>query len=449
MTATYQAPGLGGLFLGRAIKPVRCEVQVGPAPYNQSSNWNFRPGIYTAKDVVREIAVLFESVIVQLGPDPPGTPSTRSILMDGLRSSLSHEGREATLLLSDWKSAEPCEITKQALRVGGALYSYASEVNHKVQGDPHLTVYSPCEGHKWIPPAGRLLRSARSSPILMMLYNEWLHQMTCLRDGLLPYANFEEVQLNLQDTSARGTRPLEEIRENFVLKIRGGSANRADFVDVAKVFTAPSLPSGGYGFQYQKGTVLPQSLFSEGRSSLLRYIPTALVEAGNEPVLFDFGSDLLTSSETIDTSSLASSSAAPSRLIETAITAEGTRRDSFEIGASQQLKLIGTFEKGQSFAVGIGRILRGLDQARHFDLSDEKWLTGKKDSGFHEASEILSVKGTLSQTKPVLIVVHASDPVVRLALIGKLEPGSVYLDGAPDGFDTPSIQKGRFVIVKG
>jgi hypothetical protein len=368
--------------------------------------------------------------------------------MDGLHSSLSHEGREATLPLSDWKSEEPSEITKQALRVGSALYSYAREVNHKVKGDPHLTVYSPCEGHKWVPPAGRLLRSARSSPILMMLYNEWIHQMTCLRDGLLPYANFEEVQLNLQDTSARGTRPLEEIRENFVIKIRGGLANRAEFIEVAKVFTAPSLPSGGYGFQYQKGTVLPQSLFSEGRSSLLRYIPTALVEGGNEPILFDFGSDLLTPSERVDVSSFAPSSSAPRRLIETAITAEGTRRDSFEVGASQQLKLIGTFEKGQSFAVGIGRVLRGLDQARHFGSGDEKRLTRKRDGDFHDASELLSVKGTLSQTKPIPVVVRASDPVVRLALVGKLEPGSVYMDGAPDGTSTPYTQNGRFIIVK-
>ncbi|ORX98956.1 hypothetical protein BCR34DRAFT_628290 [Clohesyomyces aquaticus] len=224
-------------------------VVVSYSNYNRPSNWNFRPGTYTPREFIREIAVLLESVIVQLGPDPPDTPSTRTILMDGLRSSLSHEGREATLLLADWKSDSPSDITKQALRVGKALYGYASEFNNKVRGDPHLTVYSPCEAHKWVPPAGRLLRSSRSSPILMMLYNEWLHQITCLRDGLLPFENFEDVQLSLLDPAARGTRPLEDIRKDFNLRMSRGQTSRTSLLEVAKVLTAPSLSAGGYGFQ--------------------------------------------------------------------------------------------------------------------------------------------------------------------------------------------------------
>ncbi|KAG8416380.1 hypothetical protein J3458_006970 [Metarhizium acridum] len=160
------------------------------------SEWQFRTGVYTPKQFMREIATLVESVIIQLGPDSPGEADTRSILFDGLRSSLSHEGREATLHLADWKSDEPSPITQHILRIGKTLDNYAHEYSGVVPGDASLTIFSPCEGHRWVPPAGRLLRSHRSSPNLMMLYNEWLHQITCLRDGLIPFENFEDVQLN-------------------------------------------------------------------------------------------------------------------------------------------------------------------------------------------------------------------------------------------------------------
>lgn len=449
MTTTYQLPGFHGLFLGRTVNHPVHEVQYGPLPYNRASNWTVRPGTYTAREFVREIAVLLESIIVQLGPDPPESPSTRSMLMDGLRSSLSHEGREATLLLEDWKSDNPSEITKQALKIGDTLYGYASEFNNEVPGDPHLTVYSPCEGHKWVPPAGRLLRSSRSSPLLMMLYNEWLHQMTCLRDGLLPFQNFEEIPLILDDTTARGTRPLEEIRRGYVAKIQSGHIGRAEHVEIAKVFTSSNLPSGGYGFQYQHGTVLPESLFSDSRSQLLRYIPTALVDSGKQPVLFDYESDLLVPSNGVDISSLAPSHAPPARLAEAAIMPDGDRRDSFENpeAITQQLKLVGLFESGGSFSVGLGRILGRLALLRRISADDRVRIGGKQPSKEFDASELLAVQGTLRNDKAVPISVRATDQVALLALIGKLETDNIFAEAITGGTFTDLGGFSQFFII--
>ncbi|AEO68493.1 uncharacterized protein THITE_2051111, partial [Thermothielavioides terrestris NRRL 8126] len=246
-------------------------------PATRRNEWQFRPGTYTPREFIREIAVLLESVIVQLGPDKPGEPDSRSIFMDGLRSSLSHEGREATLPLADWNDEHPSELTRHILRIGKAIYQYASESLGAVPGNPALTVYSPCEGHKWVPPAGRLLRSERSSPVLMMLYNEWLHQITCLRDGLIAFDNFEDVVLNLTDAERPGTRPMQDVREALLAQIARGRVSRETLLETAKVLTAPDLPAGGYGFQYDHGVVLPAALFSGAGSSLfLRYSPTRL-----------------------------------------------------------------------------------------------------------------------------------------------------------------------------
>ncbi|EED24621.1 conserved hypothetical protein [Talaromyces stipitatus ATCC 10500] len=259
---------------------------------SQITSWKLRPGVHTPRAFITELAIIFESILVQLGPDDPSTPSSPEILMDDLRSSLSHEGRESTLPLPDWNEPNLSEMTKQAKRfaqvLAQVLYQYAAEFQHSVPGDPQLVVYSPCEGHKWVPAAGRLLRSNRSSPIPMMPYNGWLHQITCLRDALLAFENFEDVQLDFSDTIQRGTCPMESIREAFLFKIQTYKVNHSDIIYVAKALADPGLPSGGYSSQYRYGVVLPAALFAPSSSRLLRYIPTQLDINGEECVMFDF-----------------------------------------------------------------------------------------------------------------------------------------------------------------
>lgn len=255
------------------------KVQKALPPATEYHDWRFRPDAYTAREFMREISILFESVIVQLGPDGPGEDDSRAILLDGLLASLSHEGREATLRLVDWNSEQPSGLTRHILSIGKTLFQYASEFNHATVGNPSLKVYSPCEGHKWLPPAGRLLRSHRSSPALMMLYNEWLHQITCLRDYLIGFDNFEEVVLILDNTARPGTRPMEDVRVALLERVARGNVSRQLFLETAKVLTAPGLPAGGFGFQYSRGVIMPASVHShEAPDFLFHFSPTQLAE---------------------------------------------------------------------------------------------------------------------------------------------------------------------------
>lgn len=257
-----------------------------PSLFNE---WRFRPGAYATREFVHEIAILFESIIVQLGPDQSGDADSRTILLDGLRSSLSHESPEATLPLADWDSDQPSALTRHISRIGQTLFQYAAEASRSVvPGDPSLTVHSSCKGHKWTPAAAQLLCGPRGSRVLMMLYNEWLHQLTCLRDFLIAFDNFEEVVLNLDNPSRPGTRPMEDVREALLAQVKSGQVSRGVLLETAKVLTGPALPAGGYGFQYSQGLVLPADLFSRPTSGrLLHYSPTLIVhEANQQPVLF-------------------------------------------------------------------------------------------------------------------------------------------------------------------
>ena len=223
------------------------EQQRALPPTSLHHEWLFRPGAYTARAFVHEIAILFESIIAQLGPDNPGDTDSRTILLDGLRASLSPEGQEATLPLADWDSAEPSGLTRHILRIGQAIFQHAVEASRTVPGDPSLTVNSHCEGHKWTPAVAQLLLGPRSSRVLMRLYNEWLHQLTCLRNFLIAFDNFEDVVLNLENPSQRGTRALEDIRKALLEQIKSGQVSREVLLEIAKGFTGPVVSARGHG----------------------------------------------------------------------------------------------------------------------------------------------------------------------------------------------------------
>ncbi|KAJ5647162.1 hypothetical protein N7490_003534 [Penicillium lividum] len=258
MSIPYQrAMSLGGNCVGHPVESSIKPVLHNNASSTQTNQWQFPPGIYTPRQFIAQLAAIPESILVQLGPDDA--------------------------------SATPSEMTQQAKKVGDTLLQYALEHNYTVSGIAELKVYSPCEGHKWLPPVGQLLRSSRSSPTLMMLYNVWLHQITCLRDSLLSFENFKEVQLDLSDPSHHGTRRMESIRESFLRNIQAQTHTDADILEVAKVLTAPNLPEGGYGFQLSQGTVLPAVLFTQSATRLLRYFTAHVQETGEEDrcVLFE------------------------------------------------------------------------------------------------------------------------------------------------------------------
>ncbi|KAK3294198.1 uncharacterized protein B0H64DRAFT_462823 [Chaetomium fimeti] len=312
-----------------------------------------------------EIAIL---LITQLGPDGPQDANSRAILMDGLRSSLSHEGRETTLPLADWNSGEPSDLTRHILRIGKALFQYASEANHIVPVDPSLTVYSPCEGHKWVPPAGRLLRSQLS---------------------------------------------------------------RGAFLEVAKTLTAPGLTAGGYGFQSDRGVVLPAAVFSGTASRLLlRYSPARLIpEHSQQPVLFVSGS-ALEAAATVEISDLGLSSAPTEFPRNTSITFEKTQ-DSDGEQVQYSLKLTATPDQDKpDLSVDIGHVVHGVDDVTGASEEEEEAVTANNMSRIYEASSVLLAGPHVMQNSSANpAIIRDTEEVDLLALLGKLDARAVRLSG--------------------
>jgi len=251
MTSSRNNPSGFGELLASSTTLNSIDIKEQPQralpPTSLYHEWLFRPGAYTAREFVHEIAVLFESIIAQLGPDKPGDADSRTILLDGLRASLAPKGQETTLPLADWDSAESSGLTRHVLRIGQTIFQYAVKASRTVPGDPSLTVNSHCEGHKWTPAAAQLLLGPRSSRVLMRLYNEWLHQLTCLRDFLIAFDNFEDVVLNLDNPSQRGARAVEDIRKALLAQIKSGQVSREVLLEIAKGFTGPVVSARGHG----------------------------------------------------------------------------------------------------------------------------------------------------------------------------------------------------------
>jgi hypothetical protein len=113
--------------------------------------------------------------------------------------------------------------------------------------------------------------------------------MILLRDALLPFENFEEVPFVISNSNVKGLREFEESRKVFLLECLTGTISHSAIVDVAKVFTTGSseLPSGGYGLQYGQGLVLPAFLSGSSSIHLLRY-HGARLDDSQENLLFDY-----------------------------------------------------------------------------------------------------------------------------------------------------------------
>lgn len=427
--------------------------QPAPKPQFGGNSWQFQPGVYTPKQFIREISVLLESIIVQLGPDSPRDEDTRTLLISGLKSSLSHQGREATLQLEDWNSSRPSEITSHILNIGNVLYEYVVEAQHAVIGDPELTVFSPCEGHRWIPPIGRLLRGPRGSPNLMMLYNEWLHQITCLRDGLIAFENFEDVLLRLGDAARPGTRSMEDERIRLLTHVIRRTLPLHVLVDAAKALTAPHLVPGGYGFQYANGIALPAALFSGKReSNFLRFLPGSVADRAG--LTFDMPNQDKT--DGVDASTLGDAATEDNSVSEIATTLTVSLLNESQEASSAALTITGVVSRGRPFSVDVGSIYGGISMSQQISTSYAADLLDREHR-VCSASDILSAPAEVRNPSLVPVVVKVSSTVERLAVLGKLQKGGVYwasraaeveLEGHLS-LETCSNQDPRFLIVQG
>lgn len=466
-------PALDGLALGRLINP---PAQAAINKINHTANgnsfrWRFQPGTYTTKQVVEHVAPLLNSLIAQLGQDPPGAVPSREILIGGLRSCLATSGRESTLPIGDavnmaGESARKV-MANQAQRIGSLLVRCAQNAPPPDLTGPQMTVRSPCEGHVWTREVAGLLIGPRSNGNLMQVYNEWLHQIVLLRDGLLPFENFDEVQLTIKQD---GTRPVEDIRSKFLMQIMTAQVKRTTVVDVAKGLTASSLPSGGYGFQYGSGIVMPLSLFTGSSSILLKYVPATVEDSKHHELLFDYenkdyfsvprheiGAPIEVTSSASSTSPKNSTSAVSTLTSSSFAVEKPTETDA--PSQIRHIKLHGNFKEGAQFSIDVGQITRGLRYAYRTASSDSDNHSAEPSSfGIHKASDVLSLPELVTSTSHSdgvrLHVIHAGSAVERMALLGKLYPENVVLLSGEKQSPTRALGVGKgfgpqFVIVGG
>ncbi|OCK97381.1 uncharacterized protein K441DRAFT_685599 [Cenococcum geophilum 1.58] len=498
-TIPYRLTGLAGLILGHRLIP-----SLGPhksmephhTTHHLQNEHHPPPGVYTARELVSGALPLLESIVLRLGGDAPNRVKAKDILIDGLASSLAITGRESTLPLSYTASdTSRKEIAWQAHRIGKSLVRYVREAINADEADPHLKIYSQCDGHLWTSGTTSLLLGPRSASDLMQLYNEWLHRMVLLRDALLPFENYEEVPLLIASSNSRGLRDFEEPRKVFLLECLTGIISQSAIVNVAKAFTGASLPQGGYGLQYSQGLVLPAFLSGSPSLHLLRYHPVRLDDSQTD-LLFDYEHPVYYRAPKNEISQpehrIPPGAWPPPSLVT--LNPQVTRSSigvNIGIDSSRRiLQLQLDIDTGISVSVDLGQIARGRRYA--YRASSNKSRESEADAtpppetngaslesketplpsppleacdnpkkGFasallHATARTLAQPGLITSTKKKeenqVHVFPAKDPLVGLALLGKLYPGNVILldeDEAPESAEKTGKGFGaRFVVLQ-
>lgn len=461
---------LGGIIVGQFVTPITSATAPGATRSFMSassqihraktSEWDLPEGVLTPSEIVTGVTPLLLTVLAKLGNDPQGHPSSKKLLLENLANSLATNSRESTLPIKDTQGqSSRSELQAQANRIGLYLVEQARKLDLE---DPNLNIEirSPCEGHLWTRPVANLLIGPRSNGQLMQLFNEYLHQMILLRDALLPFENYQDVRFQIQKSkSGPGLRKFEQARSALLVECLTRAVSQKTLVDVAKTFTAPDLPSGGYGFQYSNFVVLPAFLFGSSSRSLLRIHPTQ-VEKAESPILFDYEyPDYYTAqrtpiSEDVDVlakqASIGTSSATKYSL--------AAEKPSGFPDNRRLLKLRLSVPEGSCFTVDVGQIARGWRFSTHLqDVPGNSQRTTppleEKTSIIHQAPNVLSLAGLVSSPDAETHVIFATNPLIRLALLGKLYPHNVFLaedeGGVAEAESFPEKFGGRFVVVGG
>ncbi|KAJ5814538.1 hypothetical protein N7474_006315 [Penicillium riverlandense] len=458
---------LGSILFGRNITPKADGGMNDTTPLTEA--WGLHSGVYTPRQLVESFAPLLDVVVHGLGSNPPNSKPSRVRLLDNLAANLATDTREATLRL-----AEPLDVTRQemkdqATRIGKSLVHWARE-SHTKSFDPSMYLRSPCEGHLLIPSNVDLMFGDRSQPHLMQLFNEYMHQMVLLRDALLPFQNYQDVLIPIDGKAARGIRHLESTRAQFLSEMLTKHTTQKGVMSYAKSLLAPTLFSAasvGYGFQYAHGTVLP-SFLAGGATSLhlLQYIP-AIIEPSTTDILFDYQFEDYYSAPLleipagmpIDVSALSFPGEEPSLVEDVSV----GLLSSSEKGGRLELRI--EFKCGKCAAIDLGQIARGhrysyfARQSNPLPESTET-LNGattepQKNPAsviFHHSTDIFKTPNTglLSAKAGGVHVIPAVDPIVTLAILGRLYPENVILLPRNEGLSqTENAGKGfepKFVI---
>ncbi|KAJ5731794.1 uncharacterized protein N7483_006302 [Penicillium malachiteum] len=433
----YQLSGLGGILVGHAIPP---KPGVSARDEPQPHTWSLRSGVYTPRELVEGFAPLLETVFYHLGEDSPNTRPARASLLDNVASNLSTNTRESTLpFQDDVTDLSRREIKEQAEQIDSTLVNWARDAPNG-PFEPNLNLRSPCENHLLTPGNVELMFGKRSQPHLMQLCNEYLHQMVLLRDALLPFRNFDKVLIPINGKAARGMRHLEPARERFLTTLITKSATQSSVVELAKALLEPNLPqtdTGGYGFQYEHGCILP-SFLSGGDTHfhLLEYMPTK-IDPLEEKVLFDYElSDYFTAQRSeIAVGSLVRAEdllSFPSDSVSPIVQNAHVAITSSASSTIFQLKLQLGLNNGKCIGVDIGQIARG-HRYSYQALTGESTGVLNQNAIVHPALDILLQpdSGLITAKQGGLHVIPTMQPIVALAILGKIYPENVVL--LPEG----------------
>jgi hypothetical protein len=433
MTATKSSIyRLGNIIVGKSIMPIAPPY---PAAKITTKEWTLHPGVYTPRQLVQGFAPLLDTVLHHLIPDPDPVSNSkkpRAQLLDNIAAILSTDTRESSLPFPEHvPDTSRREIRDQARRIGKHLVKWASEENQKPFFDPDLVLRSRCEGHLLTPENVDLMFGRRSKPHLMQLYNEYMHQMVLLRDALLPFYNYEEVLIPVTG-AGRGLRHMEGPREGFMAKLFTKQVTQASVNDMAKALLAPGLPktgtgTGGYGFQYSSGLVIPAVFVDDARPlHLLQYVP-AHVDPSRGEILFEYQFPDYYDAPKAE---IPVGDVVPSLTSFPGTTSSGLKEVAFEVQSSEttspsvaQLNLRLSFENGQHAIVDVGQVARG------HRYSYEAGESGELDvpSIVHTAHDVLlaSGSGLVTADKGGFHVISADERILASAVLGKLYPENV------------------------
>ncbi|WP_098749484.1 hypothetical protein [Paenibacillus sp. EZ-K15] len=408
-------------------------------------DWNLPSGIYRAKDVVNELDKLLEAMLVQLGEPVNSDPS---VLLDSLQANLAISGRESSLPLGPlaFEDRAGVELTDQAVRIGEQLVSWAREINSQKRALSQygtakleeLEFRSHCYHHTLIPDAVAQVFGPSGGPRVMQLYNEYLHQFVLLRDALLPFSNWEQVPFQVKEhTEFKGLRFLEPARKTFLTQLFGRDLSHKSIVQYAQSVVSSGLSTAGYGFQYRLGTILPAGLGATAATApryLLKWHPVQTIQLEETTELtaisFDYeyedyyaalrneagggttekGDILSVSGELYDRQPF------KARLFPIIDAGRAVLRFIIEID-------------GREYAVDLGQIFRGHrflyrpQGSEDFENSSDKL----PPLSFHQAVDILSHSGLVTNTVGVHLIRTGRNELVVWAVLGKLYPENVIL----------------------
>lgn len=487
VAAHYSFAGHPNIIFGQRVEPLY-HLQNGTkgSSWNadkDAANRNFQPGpgIYRARDLVSMFAPLLDTCIRRVGrEDRTAQEATRDVLLAGLAAILATSGRESSLALRSGGRASSSgdEMAGQADSIGAALVGYAREALDPEGADRYFRMVSHCDGHLWTHDVVGALMGPRGDSVVMQLYNEWSHRIVLLRNALMPFENWDEVPLVIaafskkegkgatsasSSSSSRGMRVLEGPSDAFVMRLLSGRLPQKAIVDMAKALTAPDLPSGGFGFQYSQGIVLPAFLAGSPSRSLLRYYPAREADSSAPEVLFEYEYPSYEAAERSELpagklfSSFSSSSSPTAAALPTTVPSVLRSRPvpgSQGLRATLQIEVELRGHPEAVFPVCLGQIARGRRYAARVPKGGETAGAAGRGAALadapantvlHMVEDALALPGLVfsaaeepgeqqqQQQENTLHVFPVSDPLLSLALFGKLYPGNVVVLGEKDG----------------